>query len=193
VLVEVLGTDDRPEWDTHAVASQFRLRTRFPRAVEADAARHHPPDAAERKGRLDLRDRLTLTIDPEDARDHDDALSVEPARHEGGDARWEVGIHIADVSHYVTEGSHVDHEAELRGTSVYLPGGVLPMLPEKLSSDLCSLKPDVDRLVLSVIAILDARGMLHGVRFEEAVIRSRFRLHYGEVQDSLDGKGSLPD
>jgi ribonuclease R len=83
VLVEVLGADDRPEWDTFAVASQYRLRTRFPRAAEADAERHHAPGAAERRGRLDLRDRLTFTIDPEDARDHDDALSVEAVGHAG--------------------------------------------------------------------------------------------------------------
>jgi len=184
----VLGADDRPEWDGHAIASQFRLRTRFAKPIEAAAARHHAPGAAERRGRLDLRENLAFTIDPEDARDHDDALSVQPA----GEGRWEVGIHIADVSHYVTPDSEIDHEARLRGTSVYLPGGVIPMLPERLSADLCSLKPDHDRLVLSVIVKLDAHGTLHGCRFEEAVIRSRHRLHYGEVQESLDGKASLP-
>ena len=189
VLVEVLGADDRPEWDTFAIASQFRLRTRFPKTVEADAARHHAPGAAERHGRLDLRDLLTFTIDPEDARDHDDALSVRAA----GEGHWEVGIHIADVSHYVPADSSVDHEALQRGTSVYLPGGVVPMLPERLSADLCSLVPDQDRLVLSVIVELDLRGMLHACRFEEAVIRSRHRLHYGEVQESLEGKASLPE
>jgi ribonuclease R len=189
----VLGAEDRPEWDEAAIVSQFRLRTHFPDEAEAEAAAHREPGERERQGREDRRADLVVTIDPEDARDHDDALSVQAVGQGGGDARWEVGIHIADVSHYVTQGSHVDHEAELRGTSVYLPGGVLPMLPEKLSADLCSLKPDVDRLVLSVIAVLDVRGMLHGVRFEEAVIRSRFRLHYGEVQDSLDGRGSLPE
>ncbi len=187
-LVEVLGADDRPEWDEHAVASQYRLRTRFPRAVEAEAADRHGPQAAERRGRLDLRDRLAFTIDPEDARDHDDALSVN--RVDAG--RWEVGIHIADVSHYVPAGSAVDHEAGLRGTSVYLPGAVVPMLPERLSADLCSLRPDRDRLALSVLATLDAGGRLHGCRFEETVIRSRHRLHYAQVQEAMDGRGSLP-
>jgi ribonuclease R len=183
VLVEVLGADDRPEWDDRAVASQFRLPVRFPRAAETEAAAHGEPGAHERRGRTDLRDRLVFTIDPEDARDHDDALSV---RAQGN--RFEVGIHIADVSHYVTAGSALDREAERRGTSCYLPGGVVPMLPERLSSDLCSLRPDRDRLTLSVIADLDERGTLHGTRFEESVIRSRHRLNYGEVQRALDGK-----
>jgi ribonuclease R len=187
-LVEVLGADDRPEWDLPGLASQFRLRTRFPKGAEAEAQAHHPPGAAERRGRLDLRDRLTFTIDPEDARDHDDALSVRPE----GEGRWEVGIHIADVSHYVPPDSALDREAELRGTSVYLPGGVVPMLPERLSADLCSLRPDCDRLALSVLVVLDARGGLHGTRFEESVIRSRHRLHYGEVQEALEGRAILP-
>ncbi len=187
-LVEVLGAEDRPEWDLHAIESQFRLRTRFPKGVEAEAQRHHAPGAAERRGRLDLRDQLAFTIDPEDARDHDDALTVKRE----GEGRWEVGIHIADVSHYVASGSALDHEAEERGTSVYLPGGVVPMLPERLSADLCSLRPDCDRLVLSVLVVLDGRGHVAGVRFEEAVIRSRHRLHYGQVQEALEGRVTLP-
>ena len=187
-LVEVLGAEDRPEWDTHAVTSQFRLRTRFPKAAEVEAAAHHAPGAAERRGRLDLRDRLAFTIDPEDARDHDDALSVRPH----GAGRWEVGIHIADVSHYVASGSVLDHEAQLRGTSVYLPGAVVPMLPERLSADLCSLRPECDRLTLSVLVVLDGHGVLHGVRFVEAVFRSRHRLHYGEVQEAMEGRTLLP-
>ncbi|MGH7729995.1 MAG: VacB/RNase II family 3'-5' exoribonuclease, partial [Candidatus Eiseniibacteriota bacterium] len=161
---------------------------RYPKAVESEAEAHHPPGASERRGRLDLRGRLAFTIDPEDARDHDDALSVRSQ----GEGRWEVGIHIADVSHYVPSGSALDHEAGLRGTSVYLPGGVVPMLPERLSADLCSLRPDCDRLTLSVLAVLDGHGVLHGVRFEESVIRSRHRLHYGEVQDALEGRTILP-
>jgi ribonuclease R len=188
VLVEVLGADDRPAWDDHAVASQFRLRRRFPRAAEAQAAAHGEPGARERHGRLDLRDALVLTIDPEDARDHDDALSV---RALGGD-RHEVGIHIADVSHYVPEGGALDLEARLRGTSCYLPGGVVPMLPERLSADLCSLRPDHDRLALSVLAELDGEGRVHGYRLAETVVRSRHRLHYAQVQAALDGAGALP-
>ncbi|HEY2954329.1 MAG TPA: VacB/RNase II family 3'-5' exoribonuclease [Candidatus Eisenbacteria bacterium] len=187
-LVEVLGAEDRPQWDDHAVASQFRLRQRFPAAADREAAGFSEPGEREIHGRLDLRERLVFTIDPEDARDHDDALSVRALAH----ARFEVGIHIADVSHYVAPGSPLDAEAEARGTSCYLPGGAIPMLPEKLSADLCSLRPDRDRLALSVIADLDARGEVHGVRFEETVIRSRHRLHYGEVQEAMDGTRRLP-
>ncbi len=182
-LLEVLGADDRPQWDDQAVVSQYRLPQRFPaRAVEeAEAARG--PTVRERAGRLDLRGELAFTIDPEDARDHDDALSVRALGH----GRHEVGIHIADVSHYVPDGSALDREARLRGTSCYLPGGVVPMLPERLSGELCSLQPDRDRLALSVIVDLDREGRLHGWRFAESVIRSRHRLHYGEVQQALDG------
>jgi ribonuclease R len=183
-LVEVLGADDRPEWDDHAVASQYRLRIHFPEEVLAAARRCSPPAPADHHGRLDLREHLVFTIDPEDAKDHDDALSWRRLAH----ARHEVGIHIADVSHYVREGSPLDHEARLRGLSCYLPGGVVPMLPEKLSSDLCSLVPDQDRLALSVMVELDERGGLLGARFEPTVIRSRHRLHYGEVQEALEGR-----
>ncbi len=182
-LVEILGADDRPAWDDAGVASQFRLRTRFPAAAEREAAAFGEPGAHERHGRLDLRSELVFTIDPEDARDHDDALSVRPLPGE----RFEVGIHIADVSHYVTPGSALDAEAEGRGTSCYLPGGAIPMLPERLSGDLCSLRPDRDRLALSVLTDLDRSGRLNARRLAETVIRSRHRLHYGEVQEALDG------
>jgi ribonuclease R len=183
-----LGAEDRPEWDDHAIASQYRLRTRFPRAAEAEAEAFGPPGAADRRGRLDLREQLCFTIDPEDARDHDDALSLHGLGHD----RWEIGIHIADVSHYVAAGSALDQEAIRRGTSVYLPGGVVPMLPERLSGDLCSLRPDLDRLALSVIAVLDGQGELHACRFEETIIRSRHRLHYGQVQEALEGRTLMP-
>ncbi len=186
LLVEVLGADDRPEWDIAGVASQFRLRTRFPAAAEREALAHHEPGARERHGRLDLRDELVFTIDPEDARDHDDALSVRDL----GTGRFEVGIHIADVSHYVAPGSAIDCEARARGTSCYLPGVVVPMLPEALSGDLCSLRPGRDRLALSVLAELDLHGALFGCRFAETVVRSRHRLHYGEVQAALDHPGT---
>jgi ribonuclease R len=183
-LIEVLGAEDRPEWDDPGVVSQFRLRQRFPEAVEQEATRFTEPGARERAGRTDLRDQLVFTIDPEDAKDHDDALSIETLEKD----RVRVGIHIADVSHYVKPGSALDREARLRGTSTYLPGGVVPMLPHGLSSDLCSLRPDRDRLALSVMAELDRAGGVHDVRFAETVIRSRHRLHYREVQEHFDGK-----
>ena len=183
-LVEVLGADDRPEWDDHAVASQYRLRVHFPPDAEREAARLKLPTATEIRHRTDIRDQLVFTIDPEDARDHDDALSWRSLGH----GSHEVGIHIADVSHYVPDGGALDAEARLRGLSCYLPGGVIPMLPEALSADLCSLRPDQDRLALSVFVELDERGGLEGYRFEETVIRSRHRLAYGRVQEALDGK-----
>ena len=187
LLVEVLGADDRPEWDDDAVASQYRLRTHFPAAAEHEAAAVSAPVSRDRAGRTDLRDQLVFTIDPEDARDHDDALSVRVLAHD----RLEVGIHIADVSHYVRPGSALDREARRRGTSCYLPGGVVPMLPEALSADLCSLKPDRDRLALSVFVELGTDGQRQTHRFAETIIRSRHRLHYAEVQAALDGKAPM--
>ena len=187
LLVEVLGADDRPEWDDHAVASQFRLPVAFSRETEEQAESFRTPGAHERHGRTDLRGHLTFTIDPEDARDHDDALSWRALGH----GRHEVGVHIADVTHYVAPNSPLDREARARGTSCYLPGGVVPMLPERLSSDLCSLRPDRDRLALSVFVELDGPGTLLGYRFEETVIRSRHRLEYRQVQRAFDGKELL--
>jgi ribonuclease R len=187
-LVEVLGAEDRPEWDDHAIASQHRLRTRFPRAALAEADACRAPHASDLHGREDLREQIVFTVDPEDARDHDDALSVRALGH----GRWEVGIHIADVSHYVTPDSALDREALRRGTSCYLPGGVVPMLPERLSSDLCSLRPNEDRLCLSVFATLDGDGRLHARRFAETVVRSDARLAYPDVQRALDGAQPLP-
>ncbi len=186
-LVELLGAEDRPEWDEAAIVSQFRLRSRFPRAVLEETAARHEPTAAEIARREDLRDRLIFTIDPHDARDHDDALSVRAAAN----GRLEVGVHIADVSHYVRRGSALDREAVRRGTSCYLPGGVVPMLPERLSADLCSLVPGRDRHALSVFAELDPDGTLQRYRFAETVIRSAHRLSYEEVQAAFDGAGDL--
>jgi ribonuclease R len=183
-LVEILGSEDRPEWDDAAVASQFRLRVRFPDAATREAASFGEPNERETAGRLDLRSELVFTIDPADARDHDDALSIRPLSH----GRSEVGIHIADVSHYVRSGSALDREAHARGTSCYLPTGVVPMLPDRLSGDLCSLREDRDRLALSVLVEFDAEGRRLSHRFEESVIRSRFSLHYEEVQEALDGR-----
>jgi ribonuclease R len=187
-LVEVLGADDRPEWDDVAVASQYRLPARFPDPALEAAARCRAPGPLERRGRLDLRERLVFTIDPEDARDHDDALSWRRL----GRGRHEVGIHIADVSHYVLAGDALDREAERRGVTCYLPGEAVPMLPARLSADLCSLVPGQDRLALSVVAELDERGELLDYGFHETVIRSRHRLHYGQVQEALERRTPFP-
>jgi ribonuclease R len=187
-LVEVLGADDRPEWDDPAVASQYRLRQTFDPAAEREAETFSAPGPRELRGRLDLRERLVFTIDPEDARDHDDALHWAALGH----GRHEVGIHIADVSHYVTPDSALDREARARGLSCYLPGGVIPMLPQRLSADLCSLREGQDRLALSVLVELDERAGLHGVKFAETVVRSAHRLTYPQVQAAWEGQASLP-
>jgi len=188
-LVEVLGADDRPQWDDLAVASQYRLPSRFPPAAEQEAEACRAPASEPGGTRLDLREQLLFTIDPEDARDHDDALSWRPLGH----GHHEVGIHIADVSHYVRPETALDREALRRGVSCYLPGGVVPMLPERLSADLCSLRPGQDRFALSALVRLDERGGVHEARFAETLIRSRHRLHYGEVQQAFDGKLHLED
>ena len=138
--------------------------------------------------RRDIRDRFVLTIDPVDARDFDDAISIEPA----GDGGWRLGVHIADVSHYVAWGSSIDLEARRRSTSVYLADRVLPMLPERLSCDLCSLVPDEDRLAFSVDIVLDGRGRVRSYECFPSVIRSRVRLDYAAADallasDSRDG------
>ncbi|HUP88196.1 MAG TPA: ribonuclease R, partial [Longimicrobiales bacterium] len=127
-----------------------------------------------------------VTIDPVDAKDHDDALSIH--RTDGG---YEVGIHIADVSYYVTEGSKLDAEALRRGTSVYMVDRTIPMLPEALSSDLCSLRAHEDRLAMSVIARLDEDGNLTQHRLVRSVIRSRHKLAYEQAQEVIEGRGSI--
>lgn len=171
-----------------AIQVGYGIRDAFPEAVEeaaaALAARAIRP--ADLEAREDCRGDRVITIDPGDARDHDDAISIE--RLTGGGAR--IGIHIADVSHYVREGDGLDAEAWERGTSVYLVDRVLPMLPHALSSDLCSLVPGEDRLTLAAFLTVDRRGALRGTRFARAVIRSAHRLSYEEAQDAMDGEST---
>lgn len=186
----VLGRLSDPGVDVLAVAYGYGLVLDFPPEVTAaaeEAARAGMADGGE--GRVDRTDLLVVTVDPADAKDHDDALSVEPR----GQGAWEVGVHIADVGHFVPEGGPVDREARARGTSVYLVDRVIPMLPEQLSGDACSLRAGVDRLALSVFLTVDARGVVHGVRFQRTRIRSRRRLAYEEVQQALDGERTLGD
>jgi ribonuclease R len=183
VLVEVFGSADDPRLDDLEVASRHRLAQAFSRAAETEAGRFGAPVFDGATGRLDLRDRPTFTMDPVDARDFDDALSWRPL--EGGHV--EVGIHIADVAHYVQTGGALDDEAKERATSVYLAGGVVPMLPHELSSDLCSLVPGQGRFTMSVLAEMDARGGVTRYRLAEGFIESRARLSYETGQAILDG------
>jgi ribonuclease R len=185
---EVLGRLSDPGVDILAVAHSYGLVLDFPREVTLaaeEAARRGMEEPGE--DRVDRTGLLVVTVDPADAKDHDDALSVEAV----GEARWEVGIHIADVGHFVEEGGAVDQEARSRGTSVYLVDRVIPMLPEQLSGDVCSLREGVDRLAVSVFLTVDQKGAIHAQRFQRTRIRSRRRLSYEQVQEMLDGRASL--
>ena len=187
-FLEYLGQGDAPETETEAVIAKYGLRAEFPEEVlkEAEAIPLEIPEAELRR-RQDFRHLRVFTIDGVDAKDFDDAIHLEVLP-----TGYRVGVHIADVSHYVKEGSPLDQEALQRGTSVYLPGRVLPMLPERLSNGVCSLKPHEDRLVLSVLVDLDQELHIQRVRFAEGVIRSVARLTYTEVEAFAEGFG-LPE
>jgi len=183
-VVAVLGRIADPGVDLKVVIAKYALPDAFPPEVEEEARRvARPVGPGETAGRTDFRDWLTVTIDPETARDHDDAVAIE-RRPDGG---YRLAVHIADVAHYVREGAPIDEEAYLRGTSVYFPDTVLPMLPHALSSDLCSLVEGRDRLTQSVVIDLDARGRVQKSTFHDGVIRSAARLSYTEAQAVVDG------
>ncbi len=183
-IIEVLGWPGDPGVDIIGVIHRFGLRTSFPDEVLA-AARAVPeePEAAEIARRHDWRDKLVITIDPADAKDHDDAIWLEKTR--GG---WRLAVHIADVSHYIRPGGVMDKEAVERGNSTYLVDRVLPMLPVELSNGICSLKPDVDRLTKCALLDVSADGKVTKARFFDAVIHSRSKLSYEQAQAILDGK-----
>lgn len=163
----------------------FRVRTVFPADVQEETGTlPQDPDPADFEGRVDLRDETIFTIDGKDARDYDDAIHIREL--EGGDV--EFGVHIADVGHYVRQGTALDEEALARGTSVYLPDQVVPMLPEALSNHLCSLVEGRDRLAFSVVMRFDPKGDRVDYRIHKSVIRSVKRNTYQAVQELLDGK-----
>ena len=167
------------------ILASFRVRTVFPRDVK-DEVRHLPPDPtdADRAGRLDLRGATIFTIDGDDAKDFDDAISIEPLEK----GAYRVGVHIADVAHYVRPGTALDAEALARATSVYVADQVVPMLPEELSNGLCSLVEDRDRLTYSVLMTFDAAGRRVESSVHKSVIHSRKRCTYRGVQELLDRK-----
>jgi ribonuclease R len=184
-IVQYLGKPDDPGMDLRIVARNSGLTMEFPAGVEQETASLGSPDIKTELGlREDLRDRLCFTIDPESAKDFDDAVSL--VQLDNG--LFELGVHIADVSHYVREGSALDQEAFDRGTSVYFVNAVVPMLPERISNDLCSLRQDEDRLAFSVIMQIDSRGIIHDYRIRESIIRSKRRFTYQEVEDIIHGK-----
>lgn len=181
-IVEVIGHPDEPEVEVRTIVIKHDLPFEFPAEVLAEA-RAVPQEVgeAERGRRVDLRDRLTVTIDGETARDFDDAVSV--SKEKGGDIRlW---VSIADVSHYVKPGSPLDKEAYLRGTSVYFPDRCIPMLPEELSNGICSLNPQVERLTLTAEMLFTRSGALKESSFYPSVIRSAARLTYTTVRKIL--------
>lgn len=183
-IIEVLGPADRPGVDIESIIRKYDLPTRFPERVLADAAAFPPvvpPSAAH--GREDCRGTLVITIDPDDARDFDDAINVEKS----GDG-WRLTVHIADVSHYVQPGTPLDHEAYRRGNSVYLPDRVIPMLPEALSNGLCSLRPDEDRLAFAAFLEISRDGRIRRSRFARTIIRSARRLTYKQAFTRLQAK-----
>ena len=183
-VVAVLGRAGDNDTEMHAILAEFGLPYAYPKAVE-EAADKIPAGipAEEIARREDCRPMPTFTIDPRDAKDFDDALSIRPA----GDGLWEVGVHIADVSYYVHEGSVIDKEAEKRATSVYLVDRTIPMLPERLCNDLCSLRPDEERLAYSVIFRMDNDARVLDSRIVHTVIKSDRRFTYEEVQQILEG------
>ncbi len=181
-VVEVLGKAGVPRVDTLSAVRQYGLREDYPEAVLEEAGRARPgvPET-ELAGRADLRNLVLFTVDPDDARDFDDAVSIE--RKKNGETV--LGVHIADVSHYVPAGSALDREARLRGTSVYLPARALHMLPPRLATEVCSLQPGEDRPAQSVFLTFTPDGDRKEYRFVRSVIRSRRRFTYGEVRAIL--------
>lgn len=190
-VIEVLGKAGTHDTDIISIAREFDLKYKFPTWVlaEADSIRNEIPKD-EIKKRIDYRDKNVFTIDPEDAKDFDDALSIEKL----GNGNLSIGIHIADVSHYVKKGSPLDLEASERGNSVYFVGRVIPMLPEKLSNQICSLVPFEDRLTYSVIVEMTPRGKIIDYSIDKTIINSKRRFTYEEAQKVIeDEKGDLAE
>jgi len=184
-VLQVLGDLDDPGMDTHIVARKYGLPLSFPSPalqVAGELPSHVGPKKSE--GRTMFDDPPPVTIDGETAEDFDDAIAVAKRPHGG----FRLFVHIADVARFVPVGNGLDEEARRRGTSVYFPGRVLPMFPEKLSNDLCSLRPGVKRLVQSAILDFDSTGAVTGVRFADGIIRSAGRLTYTQVERVIDGE-----
>ncbi len=182
-IIEVLGPASAPGVDVLSIIRKYHLPTEFSSDVLEQAERiPESVDAQQIAGREDLRNQFIVTIDPDDARDFDDAIHVEKLPNGG----WQLGVHIADVATYVEPGSALDREARRRGNSVYLPDRVIPMLPERLSNGVCSLKPEVDRLTHSVFIQFDKRGVAKSARFARSMIRSAHRLTYKEAYAILN-------
>ena len=190
-IIEVIGESGSKDAEVLSLAREYNLPYRFPQSVldEADSIPVKIANA-DLKDRIDFRDKVVFTIDPEDAKDFDDALSIEKLDN----GNFSIGIHIADVSNYVSDQSNIDKQAKLRGNSVYFVGKVIPMLPEKLSNNVCSLVPFEDRLAYSVIAELTSRGKVERYGISKTVINSKRRFTYDEAQQVIEkGEGDFKE
>ena len=207
-VIDVLGEQGDNNVEMHAILAQYGLPYKYPKRVEEAANKIEAGITEEEIARReDFRDVLTFTIDPKDAKDFDDALSIRKAPHtapegasiergrktnvapsgaEGGASLYEVGVHIADVTHYISEGNLIDREAEQRGTSVYLVDRTVPMLPERLCNFICSLRPNEEKLCYSVIFVMDKDANIKDWHLAHTVIRSDRRFAYEEVQEILE-------
>src|SRR5256886_2794732 len=184
-IIELLGPTSAPGVDMLSIIRKYHLPTDVPRDVLDEVNRiSDTVDARKLDGREDLRKKFIITIDPDDARDFDDAIQIEKIDNGG----WQLGVHIADVAAYVEPGSALNREARRRGNSVYLPDRVIPMLPERLSNGVCSLNPGVDRLTHSVFIDFDKNGLAKNAHFAKTVIRSAKRLTYKEAYAILKTK-----
>ena len=189
-VIDVLGAPGENETEMHSILAEFGLPYRFEPELEKAAEKISDKiKVKDIKERRDFRDTFTFTIDPEDAKDFDDALSFKPLEN----GNFEVGVHIADVSHYVTPGSDIDKEARDRGTSVYLADRTVPMLPEKLCNRLCSLRPNEEKLCFSAVFEITPRAAIRKKWFGRTVIKSNFRLTYEQAQDIIEGIADSPD
>jgi ribonuclease R len=195
-VIDVLGKEGDNNVEMHAILAQYGLPYSYPKNVE-EAAEKIEPGITEQeiKRREDFREVWTCTIDPKDAKDFDDALSIRPVSEKGKKSKanatlWQVGVHIADVSHYVKEGSIIDKEATKRATSVYLVDRTIPMLPERLCNFICSLRPDEEKLCYSAIFVLDEEANIKDFHIAHTVIKSNRRYAYEEVQEILEASYS---
>ena len=183
-IVHVLGEPGNNDVEMNSILAEFEFPLHFPKEVEKEAEKiQNIVSIEEISKRRDFRDVWTCTIDPLDAKDFDDALSLKKL----GADRWEIGVHIADVSHYVEEGSLIDREAYDRGTSIYLVDRTIPMLPEQLSNLVCSLRPDEEKLCISAVFEMDEKGKVYNEWFGRTVIKSNRRYAYEEVQVIIEG------
>ena len=190
-VMDILGQSGDNTTEMHAILAEYGLPYAYPKSVEDEAEKIDPGITAEEIGRReDLREVTTFTIDPRDAKDFDDAISIRKT----DDGLWEVGVHIADVSHYVKEGSIIDKEAVKRATSVYLVDRTIPMLPERLCNFICSLRPNEEKLTYSVVFKLDDKAVVKDWHLAHTVIKSDRRFTYEEVQKVLeDHKEASPE